>query len=71
VDPFSKLKGMSKLLVDDDELIRDSLILAFKSKCFFLLISETPEEMLDALEKKRVVIIVGDFKLSGIDAGSS
>lgn len=32
MDPFSKLKEMKTLLIDDDELIRDSLSMFFESE---------------------------------------
>jgi len=41
MDPFSKIKKMKTLLIDDDELIRDSFQLAFSQKGCFLMAVET------------------------------
>ena len=66
MDPFRKLAEMKTLLVDDNELIRDALILAFMNKgC--LQATETAEEGLRTLKKERFNVIISDLKLSGID----
>ena len=67
MDPFRKLAKMKTLLVDDDELIRDALSLAFMNKGCFLQATETAEEGLRALEKESFGIIISDLKLPGID----
>lgn len=67
MDPFRKLIKMKPLLVDDDDLIRDALSLAFMNKGCFLLTTETAEEGLRALEKESFDIIISDLKLPGID----
>jgi len=67
VDPFRKLAKMKTLLVDDDELIRDALSLAFMNKGCFLQATETAEEGLRTLEKESFDIIISDLKLPGID----
>jgi len=67
MDPFHKLIKMKTLLVDDDDLIRDALSLAFMNKGCFLLTTETAEEGLRALEKESFDIIISDLKLPGID----
>jgi len=54
------------LLVDDDELIRDSLTMAFKTKGCFLRAAENAEEGLTALQEERFDIIISDFGLPGI-----
>ena len=67
MNPFETLKKKKTLLVDDDELIRDSLSIAFKNKGCLLQTAETAEEGLKALKKESFDIIVSDFKLPGID----
>jgi len=67
MDPFKNLKNMKTLLVDDDELIRDSLSIAFKNKGCLLQTAETAEDGLKALKEESFDIIVSDFKLPGID----
>ena len=67
MDAFSKLKGLRTLLIDDDELIRDSLSLAFSKKGCFIRTSETAEEGLRALEEENYDVIISDLKLPGID----
>jgi DNA-binding NtrC family response regulator len=58
---------MKTLLVDDNELIRDALSLAFMNKGCFLQAIETAEEGLRTLEKESFNIIISDLKLPGID----
>jgi DNA-binding NtrC family response regulator len=58
---------MKTLLVDDNELIRDALSLAFMNKGCFLQAFETAEEGLRTLEKESFNIIISDLKLPGID----
>ena len=67
MDPFSKIKNMKTLLIDDDELIRDSLSLAFLTKGCFLLAVGSAEEGLCAMEKNRFDIIISDFFLPGMN----
>jgi DNA-binding NtrC family response regulator len=67
MNPFETLKKKKTLLVDDDELIRDSLSIAFKNKGCLLQTAETAEEGLQALNKEAFDIIISDFKLPGID----
>jgi DNA-binding NtrC family response regulator len=67
MDEVSKLKNMKVLLIDDDEIIRDSLGIAFKSKGYDLTLAETAEKGLLALEKKIFDVIISDYKLTGID----
>jgi DNA-binding NtrC family response regulator len=67
MDTFSKLKEFRTLLIDDDELIRDSLSLAFRNKGCSLRTSETAEEGLRALRDERFDVIISDFKLPGMD----
>ena len=67
MDPFRKLAKMKTLLVDDNELIRDALSLAFMNKGCFLQATATAEEGLRTLEKESFNIIISDLKLPGID----
>jgi DNA-binding NtrC family response regulator len=67
MNPFSQLKKAKTLLVDDDELIRDSLSMAFATKGCFIKTAETAEEGLQALEEEKFDIIISDFRLPGIN----
>lgn len=65
--PFSKLKGLKTLLIDDDEIIRDTLTMVYAfNKCFIKAVA-TAEEGLRALEGERFDIIICDFRLPGIN----
>lgn len=64
---FSKLKNFKTLLVDDDEMIRNALVMAFKSKGCCLKVYENAEKGLQALEKERFDIIICDLRLPGMD----
>lgn len=64
---FSKLKNLRTLLVDDDEMIRDALAMAFKSKGCCLKVYENAEKGLQALEEECFDIIICDFMLPGMD----
>ena len=50
MESFSKLKNLKTLLVDDDEMIRNALAMAFKSKGCCLKVYENAEKGLQALE---------------------
>jgi DNA-binding NtrC family response regulator len=67
MDPFSKIKKMKTLLVDDDELIRDSLSMAFLNKGCFLMAVGSAEEGLRAMEKNQFDIIISDYFLPGMN----
>ena len=64
---FKQLKKMKTLLVDDDELIRDALVMAFKIKGCLMRAVETAEEGLGAIKKERFDIIICDRSLPGIN----
>ena len=67
MSPFEKLKKLKTLLIDDDELIRDSLSIAFKTKGCFLRAAENAEEGLKALKKDKFDIIISDLRLPGVN----
>lgn len=67
MNSFSHLEKIKTLLVDDDELIRESLYMVFDSKGCFIKTAETAEEGLRALEEEKFDIIVSDLRLPGID----
>jgi len=54
VDPFRKLAKMKTLLVDDNELIRDALSLAFMNKGCFLQATATAEDGLEFFRQANV-----------------
>ena len=67
MSPFSKLKKLKTLLVDDDEFIRDSLKIAFSTKGCSMRVAETAEEALEAIGEEQFDIIISDFRLPGIN----
>ena len=67
MDPFSKIKNLKTLLIDDDELIRDSLSMAFSTKGCFLMAVESAEEGLCAMQENEFDIIISDFFLPGMN----
>jgi len=67
MDPFDKIKKMKTLLIDDDELIRDSLRMAFLTRGCFLMTVESAEEGLLALKKNHFDILISDFILPGMN----
>ena len=64
---FETLQNLRILLVDDDELIRDSLSLAFRNRGCQLLTYESAEEALLTLATETFDIIISDLRLPGID----
>ncbi len=67
MNPFNELKLVKTLLVDDDELIRDSLKIAFATKGCSMRVAETAEEGLQAIKEERFDIIISDFRLPGMN----
>ena len=67
MNPFNELKRVKTLLVDDDELIRDALCMAFKNKGCFMRAAESAEEGLDAIKEEQFDVIISDFRLPGIN----
>jgi two-component system response regulator HydG len=67
MNPFNELKQVKTLLVDDDELIRDSLKIAFATKGCSMRVAETAEEGLQAIQEERFDIIISDFRLPGMN----
>ena len=55
------------LLVDDDEFIRNSLELAFKTKGCCMRVAESAEEGLEAINEEQFDIIICDFRLPGMN----
>ena len=67
MEPFCRLKKVKTLLVDDDELIRDSLNLVFRLNGCFLQPVKTAEDGLKELKNEHFDIIISDFKLPQMD----
>jgi len=67
MNSFNDLKKLKTLLVDDDELIRDSLKMAFSAKGCAMRVAETAEEGLEAIEEEQFDIIISDFRLPGMN----
>ena len=67
MNSFNWLSKYKTLLVDDDELIRDSLRIIFDTKGCLLKTAETAEEGLRILEEEKFDIIISDLRLPGID----
>lgn len=64
---FSKLKNLQTLLIDDDEMIRNALTIAFQNKGCSLISCENAEKGLETLEKERFDIVICDLRLPGMD----
>ncbi len=64
---YNKLKEMKIVLVDDDELIRDSLGLFLESEGCQLQAFATAEEGVEAFKRMPYDIIIADYKLPGMD----
>ena len=64
---YNKLRNKEILLIDDDELIRDSLTLFFTGEGLHLSAFESAEKGLEALEKSEYDIIIVDYRLPGMD----
>jgi DNA-binding NtrC family response regulator len=67
MNPFNELKDFKTLLVDDDEFIRNSLELAFKTKGCCMRVAESAEEGLEAIKEEQFDIIICDFRLPGMN----
>ena len=67
MNPFNELKNVKTLLVDDDEFIRNSLELAFKTKGCCLQVAENAEQGLQAIKAQQFDIIISDLRLPGIN----
>jgi len=67
MDLWGKLENMRILLIDDDEIIRDSMGLFFRNKGCYLLAVETAYDGLGALKKERFDIILAEYHLQGMD----
>ena len=64
---FDELKQVKTLLVDDDEFIRNSLELAFKTKGCCLQVAESAEEGLRTIKDQQFDIIISDIRMREID----
>ena len=67
MDAFQKLASLKTLLIDDNEIIRDTLTMVFAYKKCFIKAVATAEEGLHTLEGERFDIIICDFSLPGIN----
>ncbi|UCD79902.1 MAG: response regulator [Desulfobacterales bacterium] len=67
MDAFKKLTDLKTLLIDDNEIIRDTLTMVFAYKKCFIKAVASAEEGLCALEGERFDIIICDFRLPGIN----
>ncbi len=67
MNSFDELKKLKTLLVDDDELIRDSLEIAFTAKGCSIRVVETAEEGLQAIKEQQFDVIISDFMLPCIN----
>jgi DNA-binding NtrC family response regulator len=63
-----KLNKVSILLVDNDELIRDSLSLFFQCEVGRFLAVDSAEKGLEALKQEKYDVVISDFTLPKIDA---
>ena len=63
-----KLNKVNILLIDNDELIRDSLSLFIQCEGGHFLAVDSAEKGLEALKQKKYDVIISDFTLPAIDA---
>ena len=66
MNPFDELQKVKTLLVDDDELIRDSLSMAFSNKGCYIRTADSAETGLRALREDQYDLIISDYRLPGI-----
>jgi len=66
MNSFNKLTKLKTLLVDDDELIRDSLKIAFSAKGCAMRVAESAEDGLKAISEEPFDIIISDLRLPGM-----
>lgn len=67
MDLLPEFTKLTTLLVDDEQLIRDSLRLAYVNKGRFIKVVDSAEKALSILVKVSFDIIISDFKLPGIN----
>jgi DNA-binding NtrC family response regulator len=67
MNPFNELKNVKTLLVDDNELIRDALKMAFATRDCSMRVAETAEEGLLAIREEQFDIIISDLRLPGMN----
>ena len=67
MEPSPKIKKATTLLVDDDQLIRDSMRLAFRNQACFIQVVESAEAALRILNKVSFDVIISDLELPGIN----
>lgn len=67
MNSFNELTKLKTLLVDDDELIRDSLKIAFSAKGCAMRVAENAEEGLKAISEEPFDIIISDLRLPGMN----
>ncbi len=67
MDRLPEFTKLTTLLVDDEQLIRDSLRLAYMNKGRFIKVVDSAEKALRILEKVSFDIIISDFKLPGLN----
>ncbi|MFH7319766.1 response regulator [Desulfurivibrio sp. D14AmB] len=64
---FEELRHLKLLLVEDDELLRNSLELFFENEGCRLLARESAEEGLDILRRQPFDVVITDFRLPGMN----
>jgi DNA-binding NtrC family response regulator len=67
MNPYSELRKMRILVVDDDDWIRDSMSLLLEGEGCSLAALETAEEGIGELEKRDYDMILCDYRLPGMD----
>ena len=67
MDSFKKMAGMKTLLIDDSDVVRDTLTMVYAFKNCFIRAVSNAEDGFDALEQEHFDIIICDFKLPGIN----
>ena len=67
MNEFSKLESLKTLLIDDNDIVRDTMQTIFAKKGCLIKAYETAEEGLQAMKEEFFDIIISDLQLPGID----
>jgi len=66
-DLYALLKRLNMLLVEDDELVRDSLALFFANEGCRLEVRESAEDGLEIIHHRPFDVVITDFRLPGMN----
>ncbi len=67
VSVYDKLRELNTVLIDDDQWVRNAMLMIFESENCPISLYNTAEEALEFLEKKPYDIIICEYGLSGMN----